>query len=58
MLCFAELIIALIKVRRSKLAFFMRPKVFIKYCIIVQEIENDLGALGGHYFMGFLSDLT
>jgi hypothetical protein len=39
---------------RSKLAFFMRSKVFIKYCIIVQEIEK---ALWGHYF-GVFSNLT
>jgi hypothetical protein len=38
---------------RSKLAFYMRSKVFIKYCKIVQEIEKVLGALGGHYFRVF-----
>jgi hypothetical protein len=43
---------------RLKLAFFMRSKVFIKYCIIVQEIKKALKALGESLFQDFFSDLT
>jgi hypothetical protein len=41
---------------RSKSGFFMRSKVFIKYCIIVQESEKAIGALEAledHYFTVF-----
>ena len=33
-------------IRRSKVSFFMRSKVFIKYFIIIKVIKKALGDLG------------
>jgi hypothetical protein len=43
-----------IMIKRSKVSFFMQSKVFITYCIIVQEIEKAIETLAGYYLRVFL----